>query len=299
MATLPLIVSHVRPMNIGAAGSHVVSDENGDLWVIKPAARGALGTRATLTEYVSTRLLNSLNLPVVESVPVLLPQRLIDAETHLSAFHGGPVPATKFRNSGMSLDELRHARSSPRFEDLRISDSEGQMIAVAATTTDTWLWNADRSLGSYNSPGTRSNEGNLLFERPTADGGAWRPLLIDYDNAFYSNRWGSAAIDAWPDAVLGTMSFFFDRSYLPRDTDAFLGLASPLIDSIEMIDVTSIVGAAFDYAPPTWLDGSLGLTVDAGSVEDLCGRLTRQTESLRSIFKSHYHLAVASWEGAR
>lgn len=296
MPTSPIIESHIRKIAGGSAGSHHVADRDGNEWLIKPVARRGRGAQYTMTELVAASLVSSLGLPTPVHQPVILPDRLVRAEPELSAaFQSGHVLGIRYVKG---LDLLRVIAQIPGDPIISLDPLACRSVALAAATTDTWLWNGDRSPGSYGRVQPGSNPGNLYFAEPTTSNQQWRPTLIDYDFSFYAGHWGAHSAGDWPPEVLGTMRYFFSNRYLPHDTSVFMREAGPLIDRIEELDLDLELTRILEATPPSWLDGSHGNPIESGHIDDLRRRLEVQTGRLRSTLEDKFEDAVQVWGGA-
>jgi hypothetical protein len=296
---IPLTVTGYRKkLQNGTQGAHQVHDQDEEDWVIKPTLRPRTQVKGTVNEYIAGSLARLIGLNVPEHAVLALPAQVIQHYPDLSNFTEGYVLGVRFEN-GLDLSTARDLNLiSTILSGLTGLGGSNYLTAVGIIAADTWMWNADRSIGSW-VPGqnfaSTSNSGNLYFKKLQGPSGLWDLMAIDFGHAFRNCTWGKNTLPDWENVILGTMRFFFESGLLSKQYSAHQGDFEDWAKKIQELNLKDEVSAIIRSMPPEWLLGYYGAPIDQGDVDDLCDRLEKRQRLLHSIFVNHYSLATARY----
>lgn len=293
-----MIMGHRKKLT-GSQGGHQVHDEEEQDWVIKPALRPGFGVKGTVNEYIAGSLAIRTSLNVPEHSVLYLPQQTIDTFPVLSSFSAGHVLGIRYEN-GVDLEAatrsglVAHILSG-------LTGASNQITALGIITTDTWLWNHDRSMGSaplhpeLDVKGQTSNEQNLYFKKLQGSSGLWDLMAIDFGHSFHQGYWGATSMGEWETVVLGTMRFFYETSLLQKNYSDHRDDFEAWVQKVDALDLRYELDTIINSMPAEWLTGLLGNPIEKHELDDLSRRLFRQRSMLSDTLANHYSLATARY----
>lgn len=296
---IPLTVTGYRKkLQNGTQGAHQVHDQDEEDWVIKPTLRPQTQVKGTVNEYIAGSLARLIGLNVPEHAVLALPAQVIQIHTNLNNFTEGYVLGVRYENGVDLSAAISLNLVSTILTGLTGLGGSNYLTAVGIVATDTWMWNADRSVGSWvpgqNLPYT-NNSGNLYFKKLQGPSGFWDLMAIDFGHSFRNCAWGKSALPDCENVILGTMRFFFDSGLLSKQYGTHQSDFEDWAKKIHGLNLRDEVSAIIRSMPPEWLLGYYGAPIDQGDIDDLCDRLEKRQRLLQSILANHYSLATARY----